>query len=212
MSVRTTSSAVRVRREKTRGHARRDILLAAAAVFARRGYEASTLAELAQASGYAAASLYRYFESKEELFRSLVELFNAELDATFERPVDRTLPLQERLAALFLVQLKLAQSHRAIFVVIWNEQPGLASKKSVDRLRVGLLRYQERLSAWLLRHVARRELRCSREDAARALTGLFHAFHHRELVSGPQREVERPVRLILDLALHGMQKSPAGTR
>ena len=60
MTIRTSTA----RRERVRERARRDILESAARVFARRGYAAATLAELAQASGYAAPSLYRYFGSK----------------------------------------------------------------------------------------------------------------------------------------------------
>jgi AcrR family transcriptional regulator len=61
-----------VRRERAREHTRRDILLAAAEVFARRGYAAATLAELAEAAGFAAPSLYRYFESKEALVHDVI--------------------------------------------------------------------------------------------------------------------------------------------
>lgn len=212
MSVRTASTAVLARRQKTRAHARREILLAAADVFARRGYAAATLAELAQAGGYAAASLYRYFESKEEIFRSLVDLFNAELDATFELPVDRKLPLEQRLGALFLVQFGLAQSHRELFVVIWHEQPVLSAGTAVDPVRVGFARYQERFLAWLRRNVRRRELRCSHEAAARTLTGILHSFHMLDMAAPPKRAASERVHLILDLALHGLHAKPAAAR
>ena len=106
------------RRERLKEHARRDILLAAAEVFARRGYAAATLAELAEAAGFAAASLYRYFASKEELFRSLLELVVREMDATFEEPVDRSLPLAARLEALLRRQYATAENLRSAFAVL----------------------------------------------------------------------------------------------
>src|SRR5574341_676438 len=89
-------------RERAKQHARRDILLAAAGVFARRGYAAATLQELAEAAGFAAPSLYRYFRSKEEIFRSLVELVIGEVEATFQARVDRARPLGARLEGLLL--------------------------------------------------------------------------------------------------------------
>ena len=48
-----------------------EILEAAAIRFARGGYIASSMAEIAQTSGLSVGSLYRYFPSKEELFRTL---------------------------------------------------------------------------------------------------------------------------------------------
>src|SRR6266568_6758669 len=98
MSVRASAD----RRERSRERSRRDILLASAEVFARRGFASATLAELAEAAGYAPASLYRYFTSKEEIFRSLLELVEGEFAATFEEPVDDGAPLAARLEALLL--------------------------------------------------------------------------------------------------------------
>ena len=129
MSVRghdRNTSPARSRQEKAREQARRDILLAAAGVFARRGYAAATLAELAKAAGFAAPSLYRYFESKEEIFRSLVELMKADLLATFEAPVDAATPLAARLEALLTSQIELTRSRRDVMALLAStlEAPG----------------------------------------------------------------------------------------
>ncbi len=88
MRIRNSAS----RRERAREHARRDILLAAAGVFARRGFAAATLAQLAEAAGFAAPSLYRYFASKEEILRSLLEMLASEIAATFDDPKTPSMP------------------------------------------------------------------------------------------------------------------------
>jgi AcrR family transcriptional regulator len=93
MSVRSIPTPAQTRQQQAHQRVRREILLAAAGVFARRGYAAATLADLAEAAGYAPPSLYRYFKSKEEIFSSLTDLLKQELFATFELPVDRALPL-----------------------------------------------------------------------------------------------------------------------
>jgi AcrR family transcriptional regulator len=59
------------------------ILQAAWAVFARRGL-AATMAEVAAAAGVSQGLAYRYFASKEELFRSLVEEV---MQAAGDRPI-----------------------------------------------------------------------------------------------------------------------------
>jgi AcrR family transcriptional regulator len=53
--------------------ARRDQIMAAAKkVFARRGFHATTIADIAKEAGLAYGSIYWYFDSKDELFHALM--------------------------------------------------------------------------------------------------------------------------------------------
>ena len=167
MAIRSSS----VRRERAREHTRRDILLAAADVFARRGYAAATLAELAEAAGFAAPSLYRYFESKEKIFRSLVDLFVREMDATFEEPVDAALPLAGKLEALLRTQARAVEPFRSAFAMLDAAGPELgALVPQLRSPRAGLDYYESRLAPWLRRHAPKDELRVAPEIVARAGT------------------------------------------
>jgi AcrR family transcriptional regulator len=202
MSVRTSVA----RRTRARERVREDILLAAAGVFARRGYAGATLAELAEAAGYAAPSLYRYFSSKEEIFRRLVEFLAAEVSATFEVPVDRTVPLAARLERLLEAQERLARGRRPIWDLLASAHVGDApvslGGRSIRDPRAGLAFYQRRLHAWLRRHASPRELRCPARVAARAIAGIAFAFH--AAPSGPAPDPSAHARAITDLALHGV--------
>jgi AcrR family transcriptional regulator len=209
MSVRTQLSPAKARHEKAREEARRDILLAAADVFARRGYVASTLSEIAQAAGFAAPSLYRYFESKEEIFRSLVELMKADLQATFDAPVDRSLPLRGRIQALVAVQLELTRSRRALMAFLLSS-PDVPARQVAVEARAGLTLYEKAMTAWLERHAAPGELRCPPALAARVLAAIGHAYHHAH-IDDPATGID-PVgeaTQIVDLALHGIAATPA---
>ncbi len=197
------------RRERAREHARRDILLAAADVFARRGFAAATLAELAEAAGFAAPSLYRYFESKEEIFRSLVELVVREMDSTFEEPVDRALPLAARLEALLRAQSRLAETFRSAFVVLLNAGPDVPLARELRSPRAGVYYYEARLLEWLRKNAARDELRHPPEVVARTFAGICFAFRDRDEDRRPP-DAER-VHLIVDLALNGFA-APAERR
>jgi len=207
MPIRTSTA----RRERAREHTRRDILLAAAEVFARRGYAAATLAELAEAAGFAAPSLYRYFESKEEIFRSLVGLFVREMDATFEEPVDRKQPLAARLEALLRAQSRTAEAFRSAFSVLDAAGPELAAAVPALRSpRAGLDYYESRLVAWLRRHAARDEVREPPEVVARAFAGIAFAF--RSCPGDPKGPLDGArARQVVDLALHGFA-APASRR
>ncbi|WP_376794811.1 TetR/AcrR family transcriptional regulator [Thermogemmatispora sp.] len=56
-----------------RDERRRQILHAAAVVFARKGLALTRISDIAEASGISQGLIYRYFSSKEELFKALVE-------------------------------------------------------------------------------------------------------------------------------------------
>ncbi len=198
------------RRERAREHTRRDILLAAADVFARRGYAAATLAELAEAAGFAAPSLYRYFESKEEIFRSLVDLFVREMDATFEEPIEDQLPLAGKLETLLRTQAKAVEPFRNAFIMLHAAGPELAAVVPELRSpRAGLDYYESRLGPWLRRHATKDELRLAPEVVARAFTGIAFAF--RSCPDDPTPLPPEQVRTIVDLALHGFS-APASRR
>jgi AcrR family transcriptional regulator len=197
------------RRERAREHARRDILLAAADVFARRGYAAATLAELAEAAGYAAPSLYRYFASKEEIFRSLVDLVVREFGATFDEPVDPGLPLVARLEGLLGAQRRVADAIRPALAMLMGAGAELCEVSPHLRSQdAGMDFYEARLLAWLRRHASAAELRHPPEVVARALTGLVFAFRRGDRGAPPDRN---PAALILDLAFHGFA-APAPRR
>jgi AcrR family transcriptional regulator len=199
------------RRERAREHTRRDILLAAADVFARRGYAAATLAELAEAAGFAAPSLYRYFESKEEIFRSLVELLVEEMRATFDEPVDPSLPLAARIEALFRAQARLADSRRAAHRLVHDAGPDAPLPPVVGmRHHAALAFFEGQMLEWLRRNATPAELRVSPELAARTLAGVAFAFHaSRDPGHVPALE---GARTVVDLALNGIAAPGTGRR
>ena len=63
------------RNEKLTAQRREEILKAALEVFSQKGYEASTIPEIARAAGVAAGTIYLYYPSKRELFVAVVKSF-----------------------------------------------------------------------------------------------------------------------------------------
>jgi AcrR family transcriptional regulator len=78
MKVRSTT---RTRERRAREHVKRrgEILIAAREVFARRGYQAATLDEIAQKAAFAKGTLYNYFRSKQDLFEHIMEILLEEM-------------------------------------------------------------------------------------------------------------------------------------
>lgn len=79
-------------RELERDQRRRGILDAAQALFVQKGYEATTMAEIAEGSSLAVGTLYKFFKDKRDLYQTLVaetvEDFERELTAALRDPPD----------------------------------------------------------------------------------------------------------------------------
>jgi AcrR family transcriptional regulator len=74
---------------------RRDQIIAAAKeVFARKGFHAATIADIAKQAGLAYGSVYWYFESKDELFLALMAVEEATLRAHIESAMTREIARQ----------------------------------------------------------------------------------------------------------------------
>jgi AcrR family transcriptional regulator len=76
------------RREEKKAESRRRILESAREVFFRDGFMAANLDEVAEKAGVAKGTLYRYFESKAELYVAVLghngAIFEAKMRATLE--------------------------------------------------------------------------------------------------------------------------------
>lgn len=89
---------------------RRKILDAAARAFVQKGYEATTLQEIAEAAGMQAGSLYYHFDSKEQLLEAVFDIgmrrvVEAARRAVAALPPDA--PFADRLTAAIAAHLEL---------------------------------------------------------------------------------------------------------
>jgi AcrR family transcriptional regulator len=84
----STAAAVLPRRERNKQAKRDRIVAAGRALFSRKGFAATTTAEIAARAGIGTGTLFLYFATKEDL---LVAIFREEMDAVLRRALD-TLP------------------------------------------------------------------------------------------------------------------------
>jgi AcrR family transcriptional regulator len=92
-SLRPRRTKAPASRQQTRTETtRRRLLAAAQGIFARNGFEAARLEDIAAAAGYTRGAFYANFESKEDIFLALLEKWVAErladLDELLERHKD----------------------------------------------------------------------------------------------------------------------------
>jgi AcrR family transcriptional regulator len=93
---------------------RQEILAAAIKMFGRRGFAATCVDDIAASAGIAKGTLYLYFDSKEDMYATAVQLAVAELQALAEERVRGIENFRERLAVAIGVRMQ-----------FWDEQKNL---------------------------------------------------------------------------------------
>jgi AcrR family transcriptional regulator len=91
---------IRQTRVQRQEETRRRLLAAAADVFARRGYDAASLEEIAAAAGFTRGAVYSNFRDKDELFVTYLEDCMAVETATFERLLREAPDWPQRIASV----------------------------------------------------------------------------------------------------------------
>src|SRR5690349_21459634 len=91
---------------------REGILHAAARAFARGGYHATTMQDIAREAGYTPPSLYAYFDGKEHIFVELAALLSREFIAVFDAPLPAALAFPDRLELLLRRLFEKAESYK----------------------------------------------------------------------------------------------------
>jgi AcrR family transcriptional regulator len=91
---------------RKRGEAKREALvLAAAELFWMRGFEASSLADIAEASGVPLGNVYYYFKTKADLAQAVADLFVQQTETLIEEVRAET-PEPRRRLKLFIERLQ----------------------------------------------------------------------------------------------------------
>ncbi|MDC0833377.1 TetR/AcrR family transcriptional regulator [Geitlerinema sp. CS-897] len=80
---------------------RKEILLESFELFARKGYEAVTMREIATTAGVTTGTLYHYFPNKKSLFEQLVELLCEEDLAIYRNSLGSDTSIDDRIARAF---------------------------------------------------------------------------------------------------------------
>ncbi|MDQ3946843.1 MAG: TetR/AcrR family transcriptional regulator [Actinomycetota bacterium] len=119
------------------------VLAAAGRVFAERGYEGATMADVAREAGFSKAGVYHYFASKEHLLHGLLQLSLEQVLGDLCR-ADPGPGSPARLSALFEAYLRSFTTHLRVITPLllrldllrppWREEVKTLERRIVDRL------------------------------------------------------------------------------
>lgn len=203
------------RRQLEAARKREGILEASARAFARGGYRATTMQDIAREAGYTPPSLYAYFDSKEQIFLELAALLSREFTAVFDEPLPAQLPFRERLQQLLHRLYEKADRHRdAVSVFLMARLSGealIGREMAAQSERGSDFSSVQAFVVWLRRNAKRSELGGrSLEELGVALAGLAHAFCIQWLSKGSKAGIAGEAARVTSLFLHGALGDAAG--
>ena len=107
---------------------RRRIGDGAAGLFAARGFEATSAADIAAEGGFSKALIYHYFDSKEEILEELLGAHMDRLLAAAEAALHEAGDPRSRLRAFVRAHMRIYATARAKHVLLLNELDALSAK------------------------------------------------------------------------------------
>jgi AcrR family transcriptional regulator len=118
------------RREQIRQVRRKQILAAAAQVFASRGFHTATVSDVAAKAGVSQGTIYWYFESKEKLLEAVLLSFFEDWEQRLTTVLERYPSATGKLRALGQSMVgfcRTAEGLFTLFVEYWTSSPNRAA-------------------------------------------------------------------------------------
>jgi AcrR family transcriptional regulator len=184
------------------------ILQAARSVFARSGYHAATIDEIAEAAGVAKGTVYLYFDSKRELFLAALRAGVLELHAEVQREIDGAATAAGKIRAFIRGRLAYCDRNRDFFGIYYTEFASLQVHASDEAPAFQDLYDQQ---AALLESILRRGIRqgeirsCNVPRTARLIYDLTRAAIARHVRGGKSNHIREAANELCEFIWKGIQ-------
>lgn len=196
--------------DRSREDRRDKILDAATRVFAKRGFFAAQVADVAKRAGVAAGTVYLYFKNKDDLLLSLFERTMttaiADARATTAQPAD-PLDRLKQIAHLHLARLGSDRNLAIVFQIELRQSAKFMTRLSTTSLRdyLGLLR--EAIVDGQAAGAFRRDLNPTL--AAKVIFGALDEMATNWILSERDYALEDDADAVMDLLIGGLRRANA---
>jgi TetR/AcrR family transcriptional regulator len=201
------------RKEREYNMRRMEILSRAEVIFASKGFYKATVAEIAEASGFAVGTLYHFFENKEQLFAAMaadkIDLFYREIKEAVAKEKD----VIGKIRALVNAHFRFVQNNIdfcAIFIL--RESPTLAEGNAAlrDKMVADYLDYLAFIASFLSEGVKAGILKGKKPHLmAVALAGMLRSFTFAWMRSPESASLVDVTEMLLDIFLEGVKSADA---
>ncbi|TDC54810.1 TetR/AcrR family transcriptional regulator [Actinomadura sp. KC345] len=100
---------------------REHLVRLAAELFAEKGFQATTVRNIADEAGILSGSLYHHFDSKESIVDEILASFFNEIMSAYQAVLDESLNPRDTIAGLVRVAFGSLEPHRAAITVMQND-------------------------------------------------------------------------------------------
>lgn len=196
------------RREKECNRRRADILGQAEKIFAAKGFYGTTVAEIAEASGYAVGTIYQLFEGKEALFNAMITEKMEMMYGQIRSAADGETDVRDKIRALVEAHFRFVEKNTdfcAIF--IRRESTAFAEGDNAlkERIIANYLGHIEYLEAMMRAGIAAGCLRGMPSRAlAFSLAGMLNSFVLSWMYAPERESLSSKAGLLLDIYLDGV--------
>ncbi len=196
-----------IRAKAQRENRRAIILMAAQKVIGRKGYQATSVADILEAASISRGTFYLYFESREALFHELIDSFISKVMGCIKgvRPEEGQ-PIEDLYANVRRV-IDVLFDHRDLTAILLREAVGLDEK--VDRKLNHLYGFLYRMVGNALRHGAAWGIlrKVDERVVAMAIIGSIKEALYQTLVVRHEPNPDREViaRELLSFGLQGLK-------
>jgi AcrR family transcriptional regulator len=183
------------------------ILAAAYRVFAERGFDEATMAEIARAAGVAKGTLYLYYPSKQDIYDAALRQSAVEVDARTRSAVERAPGAGEKVHAFIETKLRYFEEHRDFFRISEREFGYPAYRhgqhaRHVDQLRLEQVKLLDQILQQAVRRKAIRPVRT--EATAFAIFDLTRSMVTQRLRGASRATLDEDIAFAFDLTWKGI--------
>jgi len=140
------------------GERREQLLLVARTIFAERGFQATTMDDIAKEAGFTKPILYQYFESKTELYREIVNQTAEKLLTSLRDAVGDVESPRAKIEVAFRVYFEMVVGETDAFRILFIHSHEGETRGDLRLLELGLVSFLEPLIAVRIKPDHRRQL------------------------------------------------------
>jgi len=198
------------RKEKEKAARKKGILSAAQRVFSRKGYEATSMEDIASEAGFGKASLYFYFKGKEEVFLSLIKTGLEEQRSLLKQIMGSQLSNVERLEALVSKLFEHVDQNREFIRIVHSESQKLYAT-ALEKVRSSIIREHEKtmegIASIIQDGIRSGEFRkIEPAMAAGSLMGIIRSVIFSWFVREEKTPLDRYRPMVMEIFLKGISK------
>ncbi len=199
------------RKEREKLFKKHEIISAAAKLFANKGFDKTTLDEIASASEFGKGTIYNYFSSKEEIFTALLEDITTQYLEFLKKNIDSTISLKDLVEQIATNIFSFYVNHPEEFVLMHrmrnlNISFNPLEKSEILKENLNMIRelYRERISE----SIQNKEIKdVDIESLQLLIQSLFFGYLHQLHICKKLEsiDVNKEVKFLVDVLFKGIE-------